>query len=451
MFRRWADGIAARTAWTVVLALLVTQAISALVYLTDRGEPQPVHHLPVLIQRISAIAQLVESTAVPNRMRTVRAVDDPILGVEWRPDRPQNVENRIGSGAERLRKRLRAELGDPSREIILEVNRESTLGILAAAPWNAPHASPIRMRLFLALTDGSWLIFVTNDPLGGPFRLLRFGLWMGLIGLAVTGLSLWAAQRITAPLAAFAQAAERLSVDGQTHPLPEAGPRELRAAARALNGMQDRLRRFIEDRTQMLAAISHDLRTPLTRLRLRAELIEDTAQQQRILADLDEMEAMISSTLAFARDDAQKEPRVAADLADLLQSLCEDRNDAGFEADYQGVPHLSCRFRPIALRRAFGNLIDNAIYYGGGACVRLEIEDGQILVLIEDQGPGIPDSESEKVFQPFYRLERSRNRNTGGAGLGLSVARTIIRGHGGDVVLRNRPEGGLCVSVFLPN
>jgi signal transduction histidine kinase len=210
------------------------------------------------------------------------------------------------------------------------------------------------------------------------------------------------------------------------------------------------LSRFVEDRTRMVAAIGHDLRTPLTRLRLRAEFIDDPEVQRKMLSDLDEMESMINATLAFARDDAAHEPRVATDLADLLQSLCDDRIDAGAAASYAGPPHRTVTCRPVALRRAFANLIDNAINYGTAADVTLTPGPAQVTVTIDDHGPGIPESEWEKVFHPFYRLESSRSRDTGGTGLGLAVARTIIRGHGGDITLSNRSEGGLRVSVVVP-
>jgi len=273
---------------------------------------------------------------------------------------------------------------------------------------------------------------------------------MALIAVVVTVVSLLTARRLTAPLAAFATAAERLGVDGAVAPLPETGPLELRVATRAVNRMQERVLRFVEDRTRMVAAIGHDLRTPLTRLRLRAEFIEDPELQRKMLADLDEMEAMVNATLAFARDDAQHEARVPADLADLLQSLCDDRIDAGGAAAYIGPAHLPVVCRPVAMRRALANLIDNALNYGMGAEVALAAAGGQAVVTIDDSGPGIPESLLEAVFQPFYRVESSRSRDTGGTGLGLAVARTIIRGHGGDITLANRSEGGLRVTVTVP-
>ena len=443
------DGIAARMALTVVLALLLTQAVSALVYLTDRGQDRPMHSPGELMQRTGAVIQLVEATRPAERQRVVRALDDPVLGVEWLQSRPAFDPDYLAPPPPPLVRHLAKTLGG-EREIIAEKRRVPILSP-TTGPLSEPDMHRVRMlRVGVALTDGSWLVFSATHAPDGSFRLGRFALWMALIALVVTGLSLWAARRLTAPLAAFAAAAERLGVDGGAPPLPESGPRELRAATHAVNRMQERLTRFVEDRTRMIAAIGHDLRTPLTRLRLRAEFIDDPETQRKMLADLSEMEAMISATLAFARDDAQREPRVQADLADLLQSLIDDRCDAGQNAAYQGPGRLTLTCSPVAMRRALANLIDNAINYGGRAEVGLTAAAGHAVIEIDDAGPGIPEAEREKVFHPFYRLEASRSRDTGGTGLGLSVARTIIRGHGGDIGLTNRPTGGLKVTVTLP-
>jgi signal transduction histidine kinase len=295
------------------------------------------------------------------------------------------------------------------------------------------------------LNDGSWLNFVAEVPSEETLWRPRFfgPLSAGL--LVVMALSVLAVRRATKPLALLAAAAQRLGRDVTTPPVPIAGPREVRAAAAAFNEMQTRLRRFIEDRTQMIAAISHDLRTPITRLKLRAEFVDDDEQRIKMLSDLDEMEAMIASTLAFARDDAARELRQPLDLAQLLESLCGE-----FDARFQGPSCLTITAGVSGLKRAFANLLENARKYGGGAEVTLTSEGGLVSVLIEDNGPGIPDIEMERVFAPFYRVESSRNRDTGGTGLGLAVARSAVRAHGGDITLANRSEGGLCVTVILP-
>jgi signal transduction histidine kinase len=232
--------------------------------------------------------------------------------------------------------------------------------------------------------------------------------------------------------------------------MPEHGSRELRRAASAFNRMQARLRRFVDDRTMMLAAISHDLRTVLTRLRLRAEFIDDGEQQGKAIADIDEMQAMLDETLNFARDDAREEALVAVDLTALLQNLCDAVTDSGQSLNFEGPAHLPVQCRPVALRRALRNLLDNAIRYGGQAEVSLSQSNGDAVVEIADKGPGIPVAMREKVFQPFFRLETSRSRETGGTGLGLSSARAILRRHGGDITLHDRPPGGLLVRATLP-
>jgi signal transduction histidine kinase len=224
----------------------------------------------------------------------------------------------------------------------------------------------------------------------------------------------------------------------------------VRKAAVAFNVMQGRIRRFVEDRTQMLAAISHDLRTPITRLRLRAEFVDDDEQRAKMLADLEEMEGMIAATLAFARDDAAREPRVRVDVASLVQGLVEDMAAAGGAASYTGPDTLVAEARPSALKRAVANLVDNGAKYGGAVRAYLSESPDEVVVTLDDDGPGIPEADHERVFAPFVRLETSRSRDTGGTGLGLAVARAAARAHGGDIRLANRPEGGLRVTLTLP-
>ncbi|HSK39726.1 MAG TPA: ATP-binding protein, partial [Arenibaculum sp.] len=339
--------------------------------------------------------------------------------------------------------------GDPERPVLIGLRRPSRAGASPMPPGLEPGSRGV-LTGAIPLRDGPWLVVRADAARDGPFRLLRFGLYMLAIGIVVVLVSWWAARRLTAPIAAFAEAAERLGVEGEVRLLPETGPREIRSATQAFNQMQERLRRFVDDRTQMLAAISHDLRTPLTRLRLRAEFVEDPDQQRRMLADLDEMETMISSTLIFARDDARREPRTRIDVAAMLQTIADDLADAGHGVSYAGPPRRIFACRPVALRRAVGNLVDNAVKYGGTAEITLADEPGRIVILVEDAGPGIPDGELERVFAPFHRLERSRSRDTGGTGLGLSVARTVAHAHGGDAVLENRAGGGLRARLILP-
>ena len=282
---------------------------------------------------------------------------------------------------------------------------------------------------------------------GDPW--VRGWLWGALAFLVLT-VAFLLVRRTAAPVGQFALAADRFGMDVNAPPLPENGSPEVRRAVRAFNRMQERLRRYVDDRTMMMAAISHDLRTALTRMRLRAEFIDDDEQRSKAVNDLDELQQMLEATLAFSRDEAVQEARTRLDLAALLQSLCADHADAGQNARYQGPDRAHFDGRPIALRRAFANLIENALRYGNEAQVTLSPEGGGYVVLIEDRGPGIPTELRERVFAPFYRVESSRSRETGGMGLGLAVARSVARGHGGDITFEDREGGGLVTRVALP-
>jgi signal transduction histidine kinase len=213
--------------------------------------------------------------------------------------------------------------------------------------------------------------------------------------------------------------------------------------------MQARLHRFVDDRTRMLAALGHDLRTPLTSLRLRAEFVADEELRDRMLSTIAEIQGMSEATLAFAREEATVESTRTVDLSALVASLCDDLAEIGCSVSFVEMPKISYRCRPDALRRAFRNLVENAVRYGDRARVSLVRNADTIEIVVEDDGPGIPDGATEQVFAPFFRLESSRNRETGGVGLGLSIARTIVRRHGGDIDLRNQATG-LRATVRLP-
>lgn len=270
---------------------------------------------------------------------------------------------------------------------------------------------------------------------------------MGFAILAIVGFT---ARRSTRPLSALANHAEALGRGLQQPPLPVAGPREMRAVTDAFNQMQERLQRFVADRTRMMAAIGHDLRTPITSLRLRIELLEDKEAKQKMTATLEDMEHMVEATLAFAKDDAVTEEARSVDLAALVASAVDDHADLGKDVRFADTARLPYRCRPNALRRAVSNLIDNAVKYGQRARVSLAIEEDGPVISVEDRGPGIPADQLDAVFQPFVRLEGSRNLSTGGVGLGLSIARSMVLAHGGDLVLSNRDRGGLRAEIRLP-
>jgi signal transduction histidine kinase len=306
------------------------------------------------------------------------------------------------------------------------------------------------IRTSIALRDGAWINFEFSAIESLPLATFRVVAWTAFSVLLVLGLSFYAFRRVTLPLESLTRAAESLGRSGRTEALQETGAREVRRAARAFNDMQGRIRRLIEDRMQMVAAISHDLRTPITRLKLRAEFIEDPEQREKMLRDLDEMETMIRETLALSREDANPEARAKIDLPQLITDSAEGMTHVTLELDPAPARGASLEAQPIALKRAVVNLIENAVVYGKQAKVRLSETPKDFEIIIDDEGPGIPEAELERVFRPFYRLEASRNRDSGGAGLGLAIARSVVRTQGGDITLKNRVEGGLRATIALP-
>jgi signal transduction histidine kinase len=462
----WPQTIVGRAVLVLFLALAVSNLLGLAIYVKDRSDALTAAGGRHVAERIAAIATAVDEAPTRTRPQLVASMRGAGLHVTWSED--SAVADTIGADWRLpfVRAALRDFLGDIDSSRIRIAYRQTTARELwgerpprrgfGRGSMHRRHmmfqgpAGPL-LHISLQLGDQSWLNFVAPFVRFKPFWSASFFPFIVATALVVIAVSVWAVRRAAAPLALFAQAAERLGLDVNAPAVSEAGPREVNRAARAFNDMQRRLQSLIRDRTQMLAAISHDLRTPITRLRLRAEFVDDAQQQAKMLADLEEMEAMIAATLAFARDDHTQEARRPVDLAGMLQSLCDDRSDAGGAAAYEGPDKLIYTGRPTALKRAFANLIDNAIHYGSKAAVRLEGGGGGITVRIEDDGPGLPEGELEMAFQPFYRVEASRSRETGGTGLGLAVVRSVVRAHGGEVTLANRDAGGLTATVTLPD
>jgi signal transduction histidine kinase len=300
------------------------------------------------------------------------------------------------------------------------------------------------------LKDGTLLTFDSRQPAetaNWPYRLLAS---LGVLLAAVIAVSLIAVRWTTRPLKALADAADQLGRDIDRAPMPEKGPLEVQRAARAFNSMQERLGRYIRERAATLAAMSHDLKTPLNRLRLRAELLEDGEAKKKIAQDVDEMESMVYEALEFMRGGQTAEKPQPIDVNALLESLASDARDTGGTVTVEGAASTPYVGRPQALKRCMGNLLDNALKYGGGAWLLLEDAKDRLVIRIRDRGPGIPAGELERVFEPFHRLEGSRSRDTGGSGLGLSIARQIAQVHGGTLKLRNLAEGGLEAVLTLP-
>jgi signal transduction histidine kinase len=297
--------------------------------------------------------------------------------------------------------------------------------------------------------DGRWKVVHPEAGIGLGDWQQRVALWFALSALAMSPVAWIYARRLSQPIQVFAQAAERLGRDPRAPPLEVKGPAEVATAARAFNEMQERLRRYVEDRTAMVGAIAHDLRTPLTRLRFRIESLPEE-QRTKYASDLDQMEEMITATLTFVRDATKAGERTPLELSSLVESLCDEMAETGARTEVEPGEKVVLEGDPMALRRLVANLLENAVKFGGRARARVFQDAGNAVVEIDDDGPGIPEKDAEKVFDPFYRREPSRSRQTGGIGLGLAIVRSIARGHGGDVSLINRVGGGLTARVQLP-
>jgi signal transduction histidine kinase len=269
--------------------------------------------------------------------------------------------------------------------------------------------------------------------------------------VSVTLLGLWATRALMAPLSSFAMAAESFSLNGATTPLPERGPEEIRSVAKALNRMRERITTLIDDRTRMLAAISHDLRTPITRMRLRSEFIEDEVHRSRMLADLDQMRSMLESVLSFLRNDRKLESMTLVDIATSLQLVADQFADMGHKVTYDGPGHAMATLRPNDLHRSITNLVENAVRFGAGATIRLTVSLDSVTIEVEDDGPGISDARKDMMLEPFVRGDDARNMDdAAGFGLGLSIAHAIVLAHGGELSLNDRHPHGLMVRVELP-
>ncbi len=312
------------------------------------------------------------------------------------------------------------------------------------------HWTPDWFTASVALADGRWLNCAVRPPPGAPGRGAAFMAVFLLSALGIATVAVFMGRRIARPMRALAAAAGRLGRGETVEDLPEAGTVETRETVRAFNLMSARLDRYVRDRTAMLAAVSHDLRTPITSMRLHAEFVESAETRSRILAALDEMQRMTEDTLAFIREDMRQEETRQVDLQALVDSLATDLEELGHAIGVMDADRVLVACRPAALRRALRNLLENASAYGGQVLVRIEPGEEDIRIVIEDEGPGIPEADLERVFEPFVRLETSRSRATGGSGLGLAIARSIVRGHGGDIVLANRARAGLRATVTLP-
>ncbi len=484
--RRWIrltpETLFGRLMGVLVLGLVAALSLSTWIGLSESDDVlrQAVGLQPA--QRVADLVELLDPLSPDERERLVRVLDAAPLKVSLSPhpvpmaEAPADLLEPHPGAAAALRlysSALRTALGDDrpfqvqwlppgtGRSVRAE-RRHRLAGERASEPGFDPPADSLRSErpelrparkrprnspgLWFAsqvrLADGQWLRLDTRLP-HAPDLPLRVLSSISVLLLAVLGLSWWAVRRVTAPLRQLADAAHALGKDLDHPPLPDSGPLEVRRAHQAFNTMQARLRSVVAERTHLLAAVSHDLKTPLTRMKLRAELLDDEALRDHLTRDLDEMTHMVNDTLDFLRGLAQPQRLRPVDLNALLEGLQADQICMGRDVTLSGKAHAPWTGDAARLRRCVGNLLDNAVLYGQRADLTLVDKGSRIEILIRDAGPGIPDELLDQVFEPFFRIEASRNRVTGGSGLGLGIARHIAESAGGLLRLRNHPQGGL--------
>jgi signal transduction histidine kinase len=496
-FSFWPQSLFGRLIAASVLALLLAQGVSLVMVARERERFVLQGSVREWSRRIAEVAAILQGMDASDRAATVLKLSERPWRFGHRPPGallfrhgllPEPEQEHAGPRDPRLVEPL-GPPPEPTRGFLsrtstydwftlssiarefegtFEQQLRNTLGKgfdVKVAPTSDPakRAISISGPLFSEGRDGSYELYdatvVFPDGYTAVFRVNRLAhgaplprvLFVNLALLVIImAIALFVTARtITQPLSELARAADSVGRDLRQPRLAERGARELRHAARAFNTMQDRLQRYLDSRSRVLAAMSHDLKTPLTRLRLQVEMLDDCAAQARISRQLDEMESMVHGALALFRGLDDNEAFTPVDVNELLGTLQSEFAEMSADVSIEGRAVRSILCKPQALRRCLTNLIANAVKFGSRAAV--SVEDGPVLVLrIRDEGPGIPEDQLEKVFEPFYRVESSRNRDTGGTGLGLSIARDVIQAHGGSLVLKNLPVRGLEAAVTLP-
>jgi signal transduction histidine kinase len=450
-----------RTMLVVVAGLIVAQFGSIAIHLFDRGSS--VYRLASLqiAAQIAQTARVLNGLPAAEREKVVREVSGPHLraALSTQPVAVASGFTEHDRYETEFTEEVQRQIGArwPIRVDINPQPRPDGASAGAFELWMARHfyfllPDPFAIVVQVALQDGMVAVFdvnVPHEPLRRLETLVPLILLLMLVCFALSG---FLVRMITRSLDRLARAADAIGRDPEAAPLADSGPSEIHRVIAAFNRMQQRVRNYLVERSRLLTAISHDLKTPITRLRLRAEMLPDAEIRSRMLRDLDEMQTMVGTTLDFFRTTSKAaQQRQPVDVGALIDSVCEDRRESGQSLSVRGTAqHGPYRADPQALRRCLENLVENAVRYGGGAEIEVIDSPERLRIAIGDRGPGIPAGELERVFEPFYRLDASRNMDSGGTGLGLSIARDIARWHGGEVTLRNADGGGLVAELALP-
>ena len=441
----------------IIIALGVAQFVSLWLFADERSLAIRAALGFEAAGRAANVARLIEEAPADLRPSIIRAANSPLVRFDL-GTKPL-VQHSDHSDGGLVETRVRALLNDSySRDIRVELHQIQ--GAILPLP-NLSHEmtemhlammrgelSAIEMNLSISIAGGQWLNVSTRferPPIQWPlYSMLTFGLTAMALLVAV---SWFVMTGLLGPLRRLARASERLGRGEDIDALPERGPQEVRELTAGFNRMQDRLTRFVADRTRVLAALGHDLRSPLTAMRVHSEMVEEDETRESLVATVEEMQSMVEATLTFAKGLSGNEPMQDVDLQSFLEAL---RGDMVVPFVLSDGPEITVRLRPNAIRRALRNVIENAVRYGGSATLGWISADGEIEISVTDRGPGIPTAELERVFDPFFRLEESRSLETGGHGLGLSIARSILRAQGGEISLANHPDGGLIATIRLP-
>jgi signal transduction histidine kinase len=420
-------GISGQIAALVLASIVAIHLILTTTFLVNRPD-QPDPSIDRGHNQLLAVAQLLGTSPAADRPRLLADIAKTFPQMEIEALPPDFVP--AGDADNPELHSLRRRLGNGYRTFPLPTGEDTN-------------------KVGIALPDGAMISAKLLRP--RPFWQGQWVLTLLFAVVSVTLLGLWAARALTAPLSSFAKAAEDFSLNGAAAPLPERGPEEIRSVAKALNRMRERITTLIDDRTKMLAAISHDLRTPITRMRLRAEFIEDDAHRSRMLRDLEQMRSMLEAVLSFLRNDRKLESMTLVDIATSLQLITDQFADMGHKVAYDGPEHAMATVRPDDLHRSVTNLVENAVRYGAEATIRLRVSPDTATIEVEDDGPGISDARKEVMLEPFVRGDDARNMDeASGFGLGLSIARTIVLAHHGAMSLNDRQPHGLIVRIQLP-
>jgi two-component system, OmpR family, osmolarity sensor histidine kinase EnvZ len=441
-------GLVWRIALIVVAAFFILQLVIAGVFLHERSRITQVGLRLPLPDQVAALATLLDHAAPDQQSLLLRAVNGAGLHAELRHDRPADIDT--GREMERVENALRKYLAAPADRFV------------AARLIDGPQIAAIvfprlrgyldsRAEIVVSLASGDYLVVESADQLVPRLFGLPTGFWAGIVGFVIAVIAILAVIRETLPLSRLADSVERFGADLEPKPMRERGAREVRALIRAVNQMQSRIAALVKGRAFVIGAIAHDLRTYLTRLRLRVETLPDSGMRERAGRDVEDMSALLEDALSFAQASFVGAENEVVDLVTVARRECDERAAAGMPvtATLPATP-VAVRGSAAALARMVGNLVDNAVKYGGRAEVAVLASPAHGEILVEDRGPGIPAAERESIFEPFRRLEPSRNRARGGAGLGLAIAHRVAEGHGGSIAIEDRPGGGARFRVRLP-